>query len=101
MSRGPGKRQTLILETLEKYPEGFYLASLTADNVTENKSFNRAAYKLQEAGKLRVDKYNMGMKHVHCHDKDRGHADTNYLGGPKLVVRLPDAGGDEISREEL
>lgn len=98
MSRGFGSRQRRILETLERYPEGFYLASLTADNVTENKSFNRAAFSLQKRGRIRLVKYNMGMKHAHCCDK--GYNGVK-LGGPRVVVIRPNMAQVTLDRVEL
>jgi len=78
---------------LEKYPNGFYLASLAGDN-TANKALNRAAYTLEDAGCIRIIKYNMGMHHVHYSDRPKA------FGGPKLVSQRPDT-DDGPGREIL
>ena len=93
MSKGFGKRQRQILSTLERYPDGFYLASLAGGD-TANKSLNRAAYKLQDAGLIQIRKYSMGMHHVHYDDQPKA------FGGPKLMIQRTDA-DDGPSRETL
>lgn len=62
MSRGPGKSQRLILETLEKFGP-YYLAELAGDtHGAVYKSLHRAAVKLHEQGKIELLTFTYGNR---------------------------------------
>jgi len=92
MGRGPGKQQRQLLEMVERFPDGFYLASL-ATSTTHNKSLHRAMLSLAGKGKLRFAKYHMSMFHCTIHGEltwlyasSRPVGGDKQIGGPKLVV---------------
>ena len=64
MSRGPGKAQRLILDTLKTRGQ-FYLAALSdGDMGSRYKSLHRAAVRLQEEGKIETIHFMAGRHKV-------------------------------------
>ena len=88
MSLGHGNLQRRILEAVERYPDGFYIAAL-AGSLSENRSLIRAMRRLEDEGMITVNKFYMGMMHA------RG-----GLGGPRVVV-VKAGTGCESDRREL
>jgi hypothetical protein len=89
MSKGPGRRQRLILDELRRR-ERFYLADLLSAGFSraEYNALHRAALKLNDAGKCDVFVYMCGPRRVVCMRPGVGQpADRDTLDGhPEEIV---------------